>query len=168
MYTDHMLGSTGVTGPLKNLNFNSQSKTTKNRPQNHHPSPPVTKIHRSDTPGKIFWICEWCSTQKNLPMRSLSMAYSRCPMLTQSAPSLAAFRAAWFTTVLMSAPKTVQKRNVRKQNVSQKLLLKQSKNKTLDNRTLLINCSTNCSKTEHYSEITNTCNTLCRNAKLPA
>lgn len=37
------------------------------------------------------------------------MAYSMCPMLTQSAPSLAAFRAAWFTTVLMSAPKTSSK-----------------------------------------------------------
>lgn len=37
------------------------------------------------------------------------MAYSMCPMLTQSAPSLAAFRAAWFTIVLMSAPKTASK-----------------------------------------------------------
>lgn len=37
------------------------------------------------------------------------MAYSMCPMLTQSAPSFAAFRAAWLTTVLMSAPKTVNK-----------------------------------------------------------
>lgn len=73
------------------------------------------------------------------------MAYSRCPMLTQSAPSLAAFRAAWFTTVLMSAPKTVQKQNI-----------------YLENRALLKNYSTNCSKTEHYSEITN--NTICRNA----
>lgn len=137
MYTDHMLGSTGVTGPLKNLNFNSQSKTTKNRPQNHHPSPPVTKIHRSDTPGKIFWICEWCLTQKNLPMRSLSMAYSRCPMLTQSAPSLAAFRAAWFTTVLMSAPKTVQKQNIR---LDKRTLLKvYSYYKLFKNRTLLRN-----------------------------
>lgn len=73
------------------------------------------------------------------------MAYSRCPMLTQSAPSLAAFRAAWFTTVLMSAPKTVQKQNI-----------------YLENRALLKNYSTNCSKTEHYLEITN--NTICRNA----
>lgn len=53
------------------------------------------------------------------------MAYSMCPMLTQSAPSLAAFRAAWFTTVLMSAPKTSSKMEhyETNQTIPQKLIL---------------------------------------------
>lgn len=77
------------------------------------------------------------------------MAYSRCPMLTQSAPSLAAFRAAWFTTVLMSAPKTARKMDITKQNQTKKLLL----NCTNTNHPLETTLTYNIPKTDHYSEI---------------
>lgn len=39
-----------------------------------------------------------------LPMRTLSLANSMCSMLTLTAPSIAAFKAAWFTRFSRSAP----------------------------------------------------------------
>ena len=43
-----------------------------------------------------------------LPSRIFSLAYSRWPMLTSRSPARAAWNAAWFTMLLMSAPVEVR------------------------------------------------------------
>jgi len=41
---------------------------------------------------------------RSAPMMILSLAYSRCAMLTSAAPSIDALTAAWFTRLASSAP----------------------------------------------------------------